>query len=97
MNGGLWHGNPVRAYARALDIGTKAAAHNMLAHVARANAELENATRGLKAQLGPELDAAPEARKTDCSHRPVGDSTLCSTFESAPEFPEPAKDALVGS
>ena len=63
MNGGLWHGNPVRAYARALDIGTKAAAHNMLAHVARANAELENATRGLKAQLGPELDAAPEARK----------------------------------
>jgi len=43
--------------------------HTMLAHVARANAELENATRGLKAQLGLELDAAPEARKTECSHR----------------------------
>ena len=71
--------------------------HTMLAHVARAKAQLENATRGLNAQLGPELDAAPEAGKTDCSHGPVGDSPLCSTFESAPEFPGPAKDALVGS
>ena len=32
--------------------------HAMLGHVARAKAELENATRGLKSQLGAELDPA---------------------------------------
>jgi Sec-independent protein translocase protein TatA len=42
--------------------------HTMLAHVARAKAELENATRGLKSQLAAELDAAPGAGTTDCSH-----------------------------
>ena len=32
--------------------------HAMLGHVARAKAELENATRGIKSQLAAELDAA---------------------------------------
>jgi len=45
----------------------------MLRHVARAKAELENATRGIKSQLGAELDAAPRDGKTDCSLEPVGD------------------------
>ena len=33
--------------------------HAMLGHVARAKAELENATRGIKSQLATELDSAP--------------------------------------
>jgi Sec-independent protein translocase protein TatA len=33
--------------------------HTMLVHVARAKAELENATRGLKSQVAAELDAPP--------------------------------------
>lgn len=33
--------------------------HAMLAHVARAKAELENATRGMKSKLAAELNAAP--------------------------------------
>jgi Sec-independent protein translocase protein TatA len=32
--------------------------HTMLGHVARAKAELENATRGLQSQLAAELDRA---------------------------------------
>jgi len=47
--------------------------HILLAHAARAKAELENATRGIKSQLGAELDAAPRDGKTDCSLEPVGD------------------------
>ena len=58
--------------------------HTMLAHVARAKAELENATRGLKSQLAAELDAAPRAGKTDCSLVSVEDRELCPTPESAP-------------
>jgi Sec-independent protein translocase protein TatA len=64
----------------------------MLAHVARAKAELENATRGLKSQLAAELDAAPRGGKNDCSHVLLGDCELCSTFTSVPEFSEPAED-----
>ena len=72
--------------------------HTMLAHVARAKAELENATRGLKSQLAAELEAAPAAAgKTDCSHVLVGDCDLCSTFRSVPESQEPAEDVLIGS
>jgi Sec-independent protein translocase protein TatA len=41
--------------------------HAMLGHVARAKAELENATRGMKSQLATELDAAPLDGKTDGS------------------------------
>ncbi len=33
--------------------------HAMLGHEARAKAELENATRGIKSQLAAELDAVP--------------------------------------
>jgi Sec-independent protein translocase protein TatA len=71
--------------------------HTMLAHVARAKAELENATRGLKSQLAAELEAAPTAGKTDCSHVLIGDCDLCSTFRSVPESHEPAEDVLIGS
>jgi len=67
--------------------------HTMLAHVARAKAELENATRGLKTQLAAELSAAPRAGKTDCSYVLFGDCELCSTFESVPESREPAEKA----
>ena len=34
--------------------------HTMLVQVARAKAQIENATRGFKSQLAAELDAAPE-------------------------------------
>jgi Sec-independent protein translocase protein TatA len=37
--------------------------HTMLGHVARARAELENATRGIKSQLAAELDAAARDRR----------------------------------
>jgi Sec-independent protein translocase protein TatA len=69
--------------------------HTMLGHAARAKAELENATRGLRAQLAVELDAAPGAGTTDCSHVLVGDCDLCSTFKSVPESQEPAEDGLM--
>jgi Sec-independent protein translocase protein TatA len=46
--------------------------HAMLGHVARAKAELENATGGIKSQLAAELDAAPRNGKTDGSLEPVG-------------------------
>ena len=39
--------------------------HTMLAHVARAKAELENATRGFKSQLAAEFDALPAKSETD--------------------------------
>jgi Sec-independent protein translocase protein TatA len=47
--------------------------HSMLGHVARAKAELENATRGIKSQLAAELDAAPRVGETDCSHQSLED------------------------
>ena len=68
--------------------------HTMLAHVARAKAELENAARGLKSQLAAELDAAPGA-KTDCSHVLVGDCDLCSTFKSVQDSLHPAESPLM--
>jgi Sec-independent protein translocase protein TatA len=58
--------------------------HTMLAHVARAKAELDNATRGLRSQLAAELNAAPGSGESDCSHVLVGDCELCSTPKSAP-------------
>jgi Sec-independent protein translocase protein TatA len=42
--------------------------HTMLGHVARAKAELENATRGLKSQLTAQLGAEPQGSPTDYSH-----------------------------
>ena len=71
--------------------------HTILAHVARAKAELENATRGLKSQLAAELEAARGPDETDCSHVLVGDCDLCSTFKSEPESREPAEDVLMRS
>jgi Sec-independent protein translocase protein TatA len=71
--------------------------HTMLAHVARAKAELENATRGLKYQLAAELDAAPGAGKSDCPYESAGDCELCPTPESAPQPREPAEHILMGS
>ena len=46
--------------------------HAMLGHVARAKAELDKATRGIKSQLGTELDDAHRDGKADCSHESVG-------------------------
>jgi hypothetical protein len=65
--------------------------HTLLAHAARAKAELENATRGLKSQLAAELDAAPGACTADCSHVLIGDCELCSTFKSGSEARESAE------
>jgi hypothetical protein len=45
----------------------------MLGHVARAKAELENATRGIKSQLATELDSAPRDGRTDRPLEPVED------------------------
>jgi Sec-independent protein translocase protein TatA len=42
--------------------------HTMLGHVARAKAELENATSGIKSQLTAQLGAEPQGSPTDCSH-----------------------------
>jgi Sec-independent protein translocase protein TatA len=69
--------------------------HTMLAQVARAKAELENAARGLKFQLAAELEDAPATGTTDCSHVLVGDCDLCSTFTSVPESREPAENVLM--
>jgi Sec-independent protein translocase protein TatA len=71
--------------------------HTLVAHAARAKAELENATRGLKSQLAAELDTAPEAGKTDCTHVLVGDCDLCSTLKPEPQSREPAEGALMKS
>jgi Sec-independent protein translocase protein TatA len=69
--------------------------HTMLVYVARAKAELENTTRGLKSRLAAELDSAPEVGTTNCSHVLIGDCDLCSTFQSVPESREPAEDVLM--
>ena len=42
--------------------------HSMMGHVARAKAELENATRSLKSQLGAELNEPLRSPKTDGAH-----------------------------
>jgi Sec-independent protein translocase protein TatA len=47
--------------------------HAMLGHVARARAELENTTRGIKSQLAAELDATHGDSKSDGSHKMAGD------------------------
>ena len=39
--------------------------HTLLGHVARAKAQFEQASRGLKSQLAAELDAAPQDGKID--------------------------------
>jgi Sec-independent protein translocase protein TatA len=47
--------------------------HAMLGHIARAKAELEKATRGIKSQLGAEFDAARKDGKTEIAQELVGD------------------------
>jgi Sec-independent protein translocase protein TatA len=50
--------------------------HAMLAHAARAKAELENATRGIKSQLSAELDAVhhkSETETVETAHGLVGE------------------------
>jgi Sec-independent protein translocase protein TatA len=65
--------------------------HTILVHVAKAKAELENATRGLKSQLAAELDAVRGPGQTSCSHVLVGDCEICSTFKPLPELSEAAE------
>jgi Sec-independent protein translocase protein TatA len=47
--------------------------HALLGHVARAKAQFEQASRGLKSQLAEEIDAAYQDGKIDCPHESVGD------------------------
>jgi Sec-independent protein translocase protein TatA len=47
--------------------------HSMMGHVARAKAELENATRSLKSQLGAEVDEPLRNPKNDGAHESGGD------------------------
>ena len=47
--------------------------HTLLGHVARAKAQFEEASRGLKSQLAAELDAAHQGKETDASHETAGD------------------------
>jgi Sec-independent protein translocase protein TatA len=57
--------------------------HSMLAHVARAKAELENATRGLKSRLVAELDDSSEARDAFWSNEFLKSCRNYSTSEYA--------------
>ncbi|MCU1296966.1 MAG: hypothetical protein JWO91_1244 [Acidobacteriaceae bacterium] len=45
----------------------------MLGPVARAKAELDAATCGIRSQFGADLDAMPREGKTDASHELAGD------------------------
>jgi Sec-independent protein translocase protein TatA len=47
--------------------------HTLIGHVARAKAQFEEASRGLKSQLEAELDATHPERETDASNELVGD------------------------
>jgi Sec-independent protein translocase protein TatA len=47
--------------------------HAVLGQVARAKAELENATGSIRSQLAAELDAASPAGKNDGPHDSIGD------------------------
>jgi Sec-independent protein translocase protein TatA len=46
--------------------------HTLLGDVARARAQFEEASRGLKSQLAAELDATHLEGETDASHELVG-------------------------
>jgi Sec-independent protein translocase protein TatA len=47
--------------------------HSMIGHIARAKAELEEATRSLKSQLRAELNEPLRDPKTDRAHEPGED------------------------
>jgi Sec-independent protein translocase protein TatA len=46
--------------------------HAMLGELARARAQIENATRGFRSQLSAELDGSPKKSNTDRSHDQLG-------------------------
>ena len=46
--------------------------HTMLGHVARAKAQFQEATQGLKSQLSSDIEAAPSDSKNDGSHDSAG-------------------------
>jgi Sec-independent protein translocase protein TatA len=47
--------------------------HTLLGHVARAKAQLEEASRGFKSQLAAEFDAAHKEGTSNTSHELAGD------------------------
>ena len=47
--------------------------HRLLGHVARAKAQFEEASRGLKSQLAAELETTHRETETDASHELAGD------------------------
>jgi len=47
--------------------------HTLLGHVARAKAQFEEASRGLKSQLAAELDVTDREGETDASPELAGD------------------------
>jgi Sec-independent protein translocase protein TatA len=47
--------------------------HTLLAHLARAKAKFEEASRGFKSQLAAELGTAHREEETDASRESVGD------------------------
>jgi Sec-independent protein translocase protein TatA len=49
-----------------------------LAHIARAKAQVENATHSFKSQLAAEFDEAPRNGEIDGSHELQGDLTIIS-------------------
>jgi len=59
MNRKLWHGAAVPSCARTLVLGPNRL-HIVLAQVARAKAEFDKASRGIKFQLAAQLEGAPE-------------------------------------
>jgi Sec-independent protein translocase protein TatA len=55
--------------------------HTMLAHVMRAKAQFEIATRGMKSQLASELDTQIPISKAPCVHESVVNRQLFSGSE----------------
>ena len=47
--------------------------HTLLGHVARAKAQFEEASRGIKSQLAAEVDAAHQEEETNPSHESIVD------------------------
>ena len=48
--------------------------HTLTKHLARAKAQFEEASRGLKSQFEAELNATHQERETDASHELAGNS-----------------------
>ena len=54
--------------------------HTLLGHVARAKAQFEEASRGLKSQLAAELDARHQEAETDAPDELIGASEPSSDY-----------------